>query len=80
MATRSNNQGRTGGPDRTSNEGRKAASGGSEKVPAKTGVSSGGGGSTGANTSRGGGSSRTAASKGGAKAPKKSSVPSQKGK
>lgn len=80
MAKRSNNTGRTGGPDRTSNEGRKEASGGSEKIPAASDVRGSGGERTEASTSRGGGSSRTAASKGAAKAPKKTSVSSQKGK
>ena len=80
MATRSNDAGRSGGPDRTSNEGRKAASGGSEHTPAANGVGDGGGRKTGSGTSRGGGSSRSAASKGGGKPRKGSSVPSQKGK
>ena len=79
MATR-NNAENAGGPDRTSNAGRKEASGGSEKIPAANGVSDGGGRKTGASTSRGGGSGRSAASKGGGKPRKGSSVPSQKGK
>lgn len=80
MATRSNNAGQGGGPSRTSNEGRKQASGGSEHTPAANGVSDGGGRKTGSSTSRGGGSDRSAASKGNGKPRKGSSVPSQKGK
>ncbi len=80
MATRSNNAGPSGGPGRTSNEGRKEASGGSETNPAAAGVGTGGGGKATSHTSRGGGSSRSGASKGGKKPRKPSSVPSQKGK
>lgn len=75
---RSNESNRSGGPERTSNQGRKEASGGESNPVADSGMKQGGGKSAG--TSRGGGSSRSSASKGGGKERKGSSVPSQKGK
>ena len=76
MATRNNAE----GPGRTSNAGRKEASGGNENTPAANTVGDSGGRKASASTSRGGGSDRSAASKGGGKQRKGSSVPSQKGK
>lgn len=60
MATRSNDSNRSGGPDRTSNQGRKTASGGEREV--QTASTSGGGQNT--ETSRGGGAQRSKDSKG----------------
>lgn len=74
----SNETNRSGGPGRTSNQGRKEASGGETNPVADSGMQQGGGKSSG--TSRGGGGSRSSASKGGGEERKGSSVPSQKGK
>ena len=74
----SNESNRSGGPGRTSNQGRSESSGGEKNPVADSGMKQGGGRSS--STSRGGGSSRSSASKGGGKERKGSSVPSQKGK
>ncbi len=68
MATRKNETNQLGGPGRTSNQGRKEASGG-EQEQVGANVSESGGRKASSTTSRGGGKDRSTESKGGEKSP-----------